>query len=76
MEKFRIFELLDALSALTANESQAPPARQQAPQDAANAPADTPAAQQTHGGQTAQMQTDALQAFLARHDALSKRVKK
>ena len=53
MEKFGIFELLDALSALTANESQAPPARQQAPQDAANAPADTPAAQQTHGGQAA-----------------------
>ncbi len=76
MEKFGIFELLDALSALTANESQAPPAQQQAPQEAANAPADTPAAQQTHGGQAAQMQTDALQAFLARPHALRTGVKK
>ncbi len=73
MEKFGIFELLDALSALTSAQKDADdnppdaPAEQTAAQDASPSP---PA----HGASGTE--AEALSAFLARHDAISRRIKK
>lgn len=82
MEKFGIFELLDALSAITAPDSPAPPpsARDDAPQetrqnDAAFRAPDyggaVPAAQE------AKPHADgALSSFLARHDEIAKKAER
>ena len=69
MEKFGIFELLDALSALTSAQSDAP-AAPETPEPAQSAP---PPGEQPKP-RTAE--EDALSAFLARHDAISRRIKK
>ena len=69
MEKFGIFELLDALSALTSAQSDAP-APPEAPEPAQSAP---PPGERPDP-RTAE--EDALSAFLARHDAISRRIKK
>ena len=78
MEKFGIFELLDALSALTAHRGgendglTAPPdalASDQKPDKSApSRPADPP---QTASAPSAS--PDALSAFLARHDRMSRK---
>ncbi len=69
MEKFGIFELLDALSALTARES--------APEDkpAGGPPAQTepPAAPKREADGAP---ADALAVFLARHEEMKKHIKK
>ena len=91
MEKFGIFELLDALSAIAAS------AEESAPQstDAAFAPPDYSPARppQSDGGAPERdappkekpappdkgersSENDALKGFLARHDAVAKRAKK
>ena len=79
MEKFGIFELLDALSALTAHRGgendglTAPPdalaADQKPDKSAPSRPADPP---QTPSASSAPS-PDALSAFLARHDRMSRK---
>ena len=79
MEKFGIFELLDALSALTAHRGgendglTAPPdalaADQKPDKSAPSRPADPP---QTPSASSA-TSPDALSAFLARHDRMSRK---
>lgn len=75
MEKFGIFELLDALSAFTdaAQEEKPEPPTATTPseQDAAFAPPDY-AAPQTETG----VRQSALSSLLARHEALSKKIDK
>ncbi len=84
MEKFGIFELLDALAALTAhpaNHAQTAPeengAKRSAPPAAHGGGDDAPAADARSkpeaDGHAAE--ADALAAFLARHDAMSRRIK-
>lgn len=90
MEKFGIFELLDALSALTVRQNapkeseNTPPAPngsayEGASDASANAAAATPApalktdAPRPAPAQRSDAQAEALSAFLARHDALSKK---
>ena len=76
MEKFGIFELLDTLSALTAAhpEENAAPRVDESPADApceakpADAPS-SPPADRPHG-------SEALAAFLARHDEVRRRAEK
>lgn len=71
MEKFGIFELLDALSAFSAPQSgetddkKADSADGIAPQKDAPAAAETPSSQR-----------DALASFLARHETISKKIDK
>lgn len=73
MEKFGLFELLDALSALTAAGNEVPPATQQnksdpfAPPSYAGTPAETKAVAPSGG-------SDALSSLLRRHEAVSRRV--
>ncbi len=68
MEKFGIFELLDALAAMT---ESAPPAEQKRTPDAAfDAPAYGEEVRRDPEGGTA------VGGFLARHDETSRRVKK
>lgn len=69
MEKFGIFELLDALSALTSAQSDAP-----APPEATEPAQSAPPPGERPEPRTAE--EDALSAFLARHDAISRRIKK
>ena len=75
MEKFGIFELLDTLSAILAAENE-PSAAQKTPpqrnpaQDSAFAPPPY-AGEQTPERQNA---NGALSSFLARHDAVSKKI--
>ena len=79
MEKFGIFELLDALSALTAQngQPQEPPPEEEAPSpkkpDGAFAPP-------SYGGEqpkkTGGREADALSGFLARHDAVARKAEK
>ncbi len=77
MEKFGIFELLDALSALTARDTAAPndEKNQPSPDDRTFRPPDYG---QTATEQTVPRQTndDALSAFLARHSAVAKKADK
>ena len=77
MEKFGIFELLDALSALTARQPDAsdkmPPAESTPPATDGRA---APSAAQGHSAAQPSAEKDALAAFLARHDEISRRVKK
>lgn len=63
MEKFGIFELLDALSAMTApvQETKTSPAAEQTEATESNSAAASP----TH---------DAISSFLARHDAIAKKI--
>ena len=76
MEKFGIFELLDALSAMTeapkeeaqGAQAETPPKRPDASFAAPAYGAAPPPAQET--------EQSALDSFLARHDALAKRAKK
>ena len=63
MEKFGIFELLDALSALTA---------QNGPEGAFDPPAYGEKPPQKTGGR----ENDALAGFLARHDAVARKAEK
>lgn len=82
MEKFGIFELLDALSALTAHRGgendglTAPPdalASDQKPDKSASSrPADPPQTPHTPSASPAPS-PDALSAFLARHDRMSRK---
>ncbi len=78
MEKFGIFELLDALSTLTSDTESSPapgaPSPPPAEQDSAFAPPEygTEKPPRTAGGR----ETDALADFLARHDAVAKKAKK
>ncbi len=75
MEKFGIFELLDALSAFTdaAQEEKSVPPAATTPseQDAAFAPPDYAAPQSETG-----THQSALSSFLSRHEALSKKIDK
>ena len=78
MEKFGIFELLDALSAATAPKEADFQTEAQKPH-ATGAPFSAP----SYGGQTDGAEpprpvenTDALAGFLARHETLSKRIDK
>ena len=73
MEKFGIFELLDALSAITAATDapaeESPSAMDEAykPPVYGDQPADAPKAPEPH------TDTDALAGFLARHNAIAKK---
>ena len=83
MEKFGIFELLDALSALTAGTQASPPAEADPPHPGENAGEEKPAfdhafdppayggtgAAPEHGG-------SALDSFLARHEETKGKAKK
>ena len=85
MEKFGIFELLDALSALTARQTSSndaqndrPAAPQPPSENAPSAPKNAALAQEKDAVRAAKFdrgdrQAEALSAFLARHDALSKK---
>ncbi len=81
MEKFGIFELLDALSALTASEA-APKKEEEFAQPPAHDPAQGPAHGSAHDpafdppvyGKTGP--SAALDTFLARHDKTTGKVKK
>ncbi len=68
MEKFGIFELLDALAALTAPKEDAPPPPEE---EEKNAPAPSP-----EEGGPASLKGDALESFLSRHDERARRAKK
>lgn len=78
MEKFGIFELLDTLAALTDSDApaQTPTAEEgsegkKMPDDAFRAP--------TYGAPTEQLrsgETQAIDGFLARHDAISRKAKR
>lgn len=71
MEKFGIFELLDALSALTETDEKPEPSQPRTPDGAFAAPDyGLPAQEPPAGGQTA------LDGFLSRHEAAKNRVKK
>ncbi len=73
MEKFGIFELLDTLSALTADKEPAEPT---APAAANKTPGQDEAfAPPAYGAQPAKGRTgaDALQGFLSRHDAVARK---
>ena len=61
MEKFGIFELLDALSAILSGEN--------GPTDSPKPPAEAPAAPSKEPQGSA-----ALSSFLARHDSVSKKI--
>lgn len=63
MEKFGIFELLDALSAVTGTDGA--PAAERPPEQ-------TP----PPAGPSAPHKTDAIEGFLRRHEALSRKAKK
>lgn len=89
MEKFGIFELLDALSALTDTPPAAPAetnagtnSEESAPAPGENSPAPhgAPAAPQPNAEGTqptrARESEQAFSAFLARHDAISKKIDK
>lgn len=84
MEKFGIFELLDALAALTAKEDAEKPAEETpSADDAAFAPpqyAADPAASEETAAQpqadTAPPQRDALSNFYARHNAVARKAQK
>ena len=75
MEKFGIFELLDALSALTAqNEGNKP-----APDDASYRPPDyaapvSPKQERNPDSPGTEEGGEALSAFLARHDAIVRKI--
>lgn len=74
VEKFGIFELLDALSALTAREeTQNPPTPSF--EDAAFAPPKYPGSDE-EPRKTESPRKDALAGFYARHDAVAKKAKK
>lgn len=76
MEKFGIFELLDALSALTAGEEKP------SPQDAAYLPPVYPGSEPPPEGKEPEPRTppaaekDALAGFYARHDAIARKAGK
>ena len=76
MEKFGIFELLDALSALTAQNGPEPdgdpPAAPRLPDGAFDPPAYGGEPPQKTGGR----ENDALAGFLARHDAVARKAEK
>ena len=80
MEKFGIFELLDALSALTAQNGPAPPeaAGQSAEPRRPDGAFDPPAyAKEEDRGQGQKADgRDALAGFLARHDAVARKAEK
>lgn len=69
MEKFGIFELLDALSALSDSNLSSPPAQSPATPEQAERP--QPSEKQTQNANSA-----ALENFLMRHDAIAKRADK
>lgn len=74
MEKFGIFELLDALSAITAAQ---PPAQQQPRQDdAAYLPPVYGDAPQPPAQEPARQTDGALASFLARHEAIAKKAER
>ena len=80
MEKFGIFELLDALSALTARENASE--EKSSAQDKVYLPPAYPApeppaeAQPTSKPQPPHPEKDALAGFYARHDAIAKKAGK
>ena len=76
MEKFGIFELLDTLSALTAEQSAA--TAQSRPPETEETLAEIPPQKQPPDAMPAAPTPsgDALAAFLARHDAMSRRAGK
>lgn len=68
MEKFGIFELLDTLSALTAERNGSP-----RPTDAVSLPPEYPVPKERDRGPA---NSEALASFLARHDAVAKKAEK
>lgn len=76
MEKFGIFELLDALSALTAQNvpppAEEPPAKKRQPDESFDPPAYGGEPQEKTGGR----ESDALADFLARHEAVARKAEK
>ncbi len=76
MEKFGIFELLDALSALTARQEDAPaPAPAPSPKPPALDPVFAPPAYGA-SGQAAPAGGSALDSFLTRHERTKEKAKK
>ncbi len=78
MEKFGIFELLDALSAMTApsgapegQNKQTPPSPQEAPFSPPVSGATADSAPTANG---ATDKSDAFSAFMFRHDSISKKI--
>ena len=71
MEKFGIFELLDALSALSAPQGGETDDKKTDSADGIAPQKDAPAA-----GETPSSQRDALASFLARHETISKKIDK
>lgn len=78
MEKFGIFELLDALSALTAQkeEQASPPAEQTAERKRPDETFVPPSYGEAQSAPPAAHDADALAGFLARHDAVARKAKK
>ena len=75
MEKFGIFELLDALSALT--EQNAPPAEEPAPSPRQpDGTFDPPVYANDPPPKAGGREADALAGFLARHDAVARKAEK
>lgn len=72
MEKFGIFELLDALSAFSAPQSGERDDKKADSADGIAPQKDAPAA----AGETPSSQRDALASFLARHETISKKIDK
>lgn len=70
MEKFGIFELLDALSALSEAPAAAPPPAETAP---ANGEAPAPPAPPAGSPGKGRAEAEALQGFLARHNAVARK---
>lgn len=73
MEKFGIFELLDALSAITAQNDSVPPA-EPAPPKQPDGAFDPPAYESGPAAKTGGQ--EALAGFLARHDAVARKAEK
>ena len=78
MEKFGIFELLDALSAITDTAPNPPAEEEPAPAEPKRMPDEAFAAPSYGSGDTVPPPAgeNALGSFLARHDEISKRAKK
>lgn len=71
MEKFGIFELLDALSALSAPQGGETDGKEADSADGSAPQKDAPVA-----GEKPSSQRDAIASFLARHETLSKKIDK